>query len=234
MNALPAVQRAFLAALFADAAPDDARTEVYRRGALANLAGALAATYPVVQRLVGEAFFGEAARRHALAHPSTSGNLDDYGAAFGDFLDAYPHAAGLAYLADVARLEWAMHECRRSPDAPAFDPSSLAALDLERAEAVRLRLHPSARLVSSPHAVLAIWEANQPGRDGTPDRDRRPEDVLVFRAGGEARAERLRDGDWKLATALRDGATLGEACDALGDGFPAALARLAALGVLRA
>ena len=233
MNALPAVQRAFLASLFSDGPLGEAGIEVYRRGALANLVGALAATYPVVLRLVGESFFGEAARRHALAHPSTSGNLDDYGAGFPAFLAAYPHAHALAYLEDVARLEWAMHESRRSPDAPALDPPGVAALGVEGAEALQLRLHPSARLVASPHPALAIWLANQPGRDGTPDREG-SEDVLVFRAAGEVAAERLGDAEWKLALALQGGATLGEACEAVGEEFPAALARLAALGVLRA
>jgi hypothetical protein len=237
MNALPAVQRAFLASLFAASPSGDARIEVYRRGALANLAAALAATYPVVLRLVGEAFFGEAARRHALGEPSTSGNLDDYGAAFADFLAAYPHARDLPYLADVARLEWAMHESRRAPEAPALDPASLAEVDADHAETVELTLHPSVRLVASPHPVLAIWEANQSDRDGTLLHAAGPECVIVFRKAGAVRSERLGEGEWKLAAALRDGATLGVACDAMGDaaqGLPAALARLATLGVLRA
>jgi len=82
MSALAALQRDFVARLFAADAPQDPRARLYRDNALATLSGALAATYPVVRRLVGDAFFGEAARRHALAVPSRSGDLNAYGGTF--------------------------------------------------------------------------------------------------------------------------------------------------------
>ena len=50
------------------------------------------ATYPVVLRLVGAPFFNAAVDAFVHAHPSTSGDLNVYGDAFGDFLAGYPHA----------------------------------------------------------------------------------------------------------------------------------------------
>ena len=58
------------------------------------------------------AFFGEAARQYIVGHPSLSGDLNDYGGEFAQFLAAYPHAADLPYLPDVARLEWAINNLR--------------------------------------------------------------------------------------------------------------------------
>ena len=235
MSALAAFQDGFLATLFAAEDPADPRLAVYRHGALANLSSSLAATYSVVARLVGDAFFAAAARRHALAAPSASGNLDDYGGDFPAFLAGYPHAQGLPYLADVARLEWALHEARRAPEARPLDLARLATMTPEGAGAVRVALHPSVHFVTSAYPVLAIWEANQPDRDGTPTRDEGADRVLAFCAENDARAELPGEAAWALARALRDGQTLGQACEAMGEHaaeFPAALAWLAAAGLL--
>jgi hypothetical protein len=234
MSGLAHLQRDFIGVLF-DGGPVDARMEIYRRGVLANLRGALAAAYPVVLRLVGADFFGEAARRYALAVPSTSGDLGEYGASFGDFLERYPHASSLAYLADVARVEWALHESHRAPEAPACDFAALAAVAPERQGAIRFHLHPAVRLLASPHAIVAIWEANQPGRDGTPARMEGPDHVLVRRVGPAASPVALDAREWTFLQSIHRGASLDEAGAALDDDageiLAAALARLAAEGV---
>ena len=237
MSALGTVQREFMAALFAPGEPTDGGVAVYRRNVLANLAGALASTYPVVRRLVGEAFFGEAARRHALAVPSASGDLNPYGATFGEFLARYEPARELDYLPDVARLEWALHQSDQAADAPAADPAALARVAPGDEGNVHLSLHPAARLVASPHPILAIWEANQPGQDGTPDRGRAGERVLVRRGAHGAVAGLVDAGEWNLLVALDAGASLDEAIDALGDEahrLPELVSRFAAANVLRA
>ena len=235
MTSLAALQRDFLASLDAEACLADERTEVYRRNRLANAHAALAATYPVVLRLVGAAFFREASDRYARAHPSTSGDLGEYGAAFGDFLAGYPHAAALACLADVARLEWAVHESDRAADAAPLDAAALARVPAGTAGRVRLALHPAVRLVASSHPVRAIWEANQPGRDGTPDADAAGGTLCVRRTAQGAAPLALSDAEARLLGALASGASLDEACDALGDEatdtLAPALARLVGAGV---
>jgi hypothetical protein len=236
MSELAAVQRAFLASILDFDSGAGGRADIYRRHVLANLSGALAAAYPVVQRLVGDAFLREAARRYAIAVPSASGDLDEYGAGFGAFLARYSHAAGLEYLADVARLEWALHESRHAADSGAMHFAALGRIAPRRQGGIRLRLHPAVRLVASAHPVLAIWEANQPDRDGTPARDAGPERVLVRRADSASVPEALSQEDWNLLSAFARGATLDEACAALGDAaavhLAPTLARHAGRGVL--
>ena len=68
------------------------RMAVYRRALFANYRNALGATFPVVRQLVGAPFFDTAVDAFVRAHPSTSGDLNVYGDAFGDFLAGYPHA----------------------------------------------------------------------------------------------------------------------------------------------
>ena len=210
MSALAARQREFIEAIFGEGEPAPA-LGVYRRHVLANLRGALAATYPVVARLVGPAFFDEAARGFALACPSASGDLNEYGAGFAIFLAGYEHARSLAYLPDVARLEWACHESMNAPEADAFDFAALAQIPPERYGEIRFLTHPSLRLLRSPHPIAAIWQANQAGRDGTPDRDSGAEHVVVRRDEGEVRVEAIDEATWMLAAAFAAGATLATA-----------------------
>lgn len=229
-------QREFLEAVLARESPRDARLAIYHGSARANRAGALAAAYPVVKRLVGPAFFDEAAGRYADAFPSRSGDLNLYGAGFGAFLEGYPHARDLPYLADVARLEWAVHESRRSPRGDALDYAALGAVPPGELAGIRIRPRPSVRLVASPHPVLAIWEANQPDRDGTPERTQGPDRVAVRLLGElEPAPVAVEGAEWALLEAFMRGDTLGQAAEACREqalDFEPALARLAGLDVL--
>ena len=234
MSALAGLQRDFLAAIFAPGAAPDARLDVYRRTVFANLQGALAAAHPVVCRLVGEAFFEGAAESYARAVPSTSGDLNEYGARFAGLLSGYAPANGLEYLADVARLEWALHESHLAADAGALDFEALARVAPGEQGAIRFQLHPAVRLLRSAHPVVAIWHANQEGRDGTPDRLEGPDHVLVRRAVLVAAPELLDEQAWSFLEAIGAGATLEEAGAAFTDAaaIAPALARLAGDGVL--
>lgn len=215
MKALARRQESFLEELFAASGPVAGGIEVYRRTVLANLRGALAATYPVVQRLVGPSFFQEAADRFAHAHPSSSGDLNAYGARFPEFLAGYEHATVLPCLPDVARLEWACHESFLAADASALDLASLAAVPEERHGKIEFRLHPTVRLLASPHPVAAIWEANQPGRDGTPRRAEGVDRVLVHREAFAVNVTSLDPCEWDFLSALARGESLRAAGDAV-------------------
>ncbi|HVS08333.1 MAG TPA: DNA-binding domain-containing protein [Planctomycetota bacterium] len=217
MSALAAFQRQFMEMLFAPAPPGDARLAIYHGAVRANWSRALAAAYPVARRMVGEAFFDAAAEAYGLAHPSRSGDLGAFGERFADFLAAHGPAAPLAYLPDVARLEWAVHGSACAADVPPFDFTALGRVPAERHGAVRLRLHPAVRLLESAHPVVAIWEANQPGRDGTPARLEGAERVLVARRGFDPLPRALAPAEWALLDGLARGCTLDEACSALGE-----------------
>jgi len=192
------------------------RLAIYRRNLHANWRSALADTHPVVERLVGPAFFGEAARRYALAHPSASGDLHRFGAGFAAFLGAYEHAKDLPYLADVARLEWAWHECFHAAEAAALDVAALSGVPADRHGDIRFALHPALRLVDSAYPVLAIWEANQPERDGTPDRLEGADSVLVHRPALDVRLALPAAEDFALLRAFEAGLAFEAAAERAG------------------
>jgi hypothetical protein len=233
MTSLAAIQADFMAAIHGERAAGG--LAVYRAQALAGWRAALAAAYPVVARLVGPAFFDEAADRYAARHPSTSGDLHEFGHAFPTFLEAYAPASGLPWLGDVARLEWALHQAAFAADAAPFDFASLAALAPDRQGDVVLQWHPATRRISSPHPILSIWEANQPARDGTPDRMTGPDQVIVWRAQDEVRVRRLDEVEWRCAEAMDRDTPLAVLVDVLGDEaarLPGILQRFAAEGAI--
>src|SRR2546425_12390395 len=108
-----------------DGLAPERRLSVYRNTFASNLASALRLSYPAVHRLVGDEFFEGAARIFVHERPPASAYLDEYGAEFAEFLARFPPAASLAYLADVARLEWAANRALHAPDEEPLDVTRL-------------------------------------------------------------------------------------------------------------
>lgn len=181
MPALPEIQSRFYAAMLlpqSESALDDLllgqaiknarRIAAYRRNIKVNLCGALALTYPVTQRIVGEVFFREAARAHALLEPSRSGDLNDYGANFASFIEGYAHAAALPYLADVARLEWQLQTLALPADAEASATTgvapfaALATTPPDRYAALYFECDRVVVRMNSSWPLNEIWRVNQP------------------------------------------------------------------------
>ncbi len=186
------------------------RLEIYRHNVISNLRGALRNIYPVVERIVGEAFFLHAADQFIRDTPSRSGDLNCFGAEWPDFLDAYPHAAELPYLADVARLEWAWHQCFHAADGGPLDLRRLAGVPADEHATLRFRLHPAVRLLASPHPLLRIWQVNQPGYGGelAVDWDAGGDALLVRRDGDAVMIEALPPGAFRFLSALSCGGTM--------------------------
>jgi hypothetical protein len=195
------------------------RLNIYRRTILANYRNALAATYPVVKRLIGGTLFQTAVDAYVIAHRSTCGDLNVYGDRFGDFVEQLGPTRGLIYLGDVARLEWAIDEAHRTRDAERNPEALLARLASEppeRLPALRLELDPSCRLVVSRYPILHIWKSNQPDYEGDDrvDLDEGGDALLVRRDSNGVSLERSAPGDHAWLSALQTGATLGAAIEA--------------------
>ena len=167
MSGLRAFQSSFAEALLADAAPDAAWASqpgfaVYRNTVLTACIDALAANYPTVRSLLGEACFADAARAHARASPPASGVLADYGAGFTRFLCGFAPAAELRYLAGVAELDRAWTESHLAAEAPVLEPADLQSLDPLRLLESRLVVHPAARAqADDAMPVVTIWRRHR-------------------------------------------------------------------------
>jgi hypothetical protein len=216
MPSLRELQRGFAAAVLDDAASigglgivaaelnPGARIGIYRNNVLGNYRKAMAATYPVVRRLVGAEFFAAAIDAFVRVYPSTRGNVNRYGGEFARFLATYPPARELAYLPDVARVEWAIDQANIAADAAALDLAALAAVPEDALGKLRLALHPSVQLVASPYPVLRIWQANQPDHAGDErvDLAEGGDALLIARGAQRVTIERLDPGAHAFLLAL--------------------------------
>lgn len=190
------------------------RFNVYRNNVYAGLIGVLEARFPAVQRLVGDEFFRAMARIFVDQAPPVSPVLLAYGGAFPEFIAAFGPTADEVYLADVARLEWRLHEARNAADSTALQPADLAAFERD-APNICLALTPSASLVTSPYPVFSIWRANAGDvADDEPQSFSGAESVLVTRPDLTPEAIRLPAGGAEFIAALMAGEPLGMAAAA--------------------
>ena len=81
------------------------RLGVYKNNVYSTLIDALAATFPAVERLVGNEFFRYAAREYIAIHAPSSPMLLGFGHKFPRFLSRFAPAATVPYLPDVAELD---------------------------------------------------------------------------------------------------------------------------------
>jgi len=163
MPALLELQQALRAQLLGEALPPDQasalRVAIYRNTCLSTLVNALRLSFPAVQRLVGADFFEAAAREFIRASVPTSAYLNDYGADFPGFLSHFAPAAGLVYLGDVARLEWAVNRALHAGDAPRLEPTGLTRLDEAALSRVSFTAHPAVTLLRLESPADAIWRS---------------------------------------------------------------------------
>lgn len=193
------------------------RLAVHRNNVVVSLVDALAQTFPVTQQLVGEDFFRAMAQVFVCAHPPRTRVLARYGHEMPGFIAQFPPAAGLPYLADVARLEWQRLQALHAADATALPAHSLTVLlqDADTLPSLRWQVAPSLQLLRSPHAAVSIWAAHQDDSGiALEDVDlAQAESALVFRSEWDVMVLQTAPGMAALVEGLLGNASFGEAID---------------------
>lgn len=190
------------------------RFDVYRNNVLVGLSDALAQAYPAVVALVGDRFFRAAAIGHIRQHPPTSPVLIHYGGEFPAFLETFPPARRIPYLADVARLERAWLEVYHAKDRRPAPLAALAGLPENSTADCRIDLHPAVRMVSSRWPIVSLWAANT-GRGEHASVDlSRPETVLVRRPEDQVFVQAIEASTTTFVRGLSQGLTLAAAATA--------------------
>lgn len=189
------------------------RFAVYRNNVMVSLIDALADSYPVVQELVGEEFFRAMARVFAMAHPPRSPVMAFYGQNFAEFVQAFPPAASVPYLADVARLEMARVWAYHAADVPPLALEAVQAALADPAQLIRLQLtlHPSVHVIPSAFAVVDLWAAHQGDINMASVDPDQPQNALVFRHALEVNTLELSAGVAPFVSALQAHQTLPDA-----------------------
>ena len=197
----------------ANGADPASRFAVYRNNVQSSLINALADSYPVVLQLVGDEFFRAMARIYMQHCPPQSPLINDYGNDLADFIEGFEPAAGVPYLADIARLERLRVVAYHAADVLPLSHQQIAvALSAPQALGeLKVELHPSLNLHDSAFAVVAVWAAHQgawPLEGIDPFVSQR---ALVLRNGLEVEVFAIDHGASRFIHNLQNGQTLGQA-----------------------
>lgn len=213
------------------------RLEIYNRQYWFRVLDCFHEDYPGLRAVLGGKKFDALARAYLARYPSTSFTLRNLGSQLEKFLCEEPSwAAPRAELAtEMARFEWAQVVAFDGPANPAPTPAELRAADPSR---LRLSLQPYLSLLELRYAVddfsLAIKKqkalrgeasnafesAPKKGRARAfllPRREKMTIHLAVHRYENLVYVKRLEPEAYKLLCALREGRTLGEACDEIAE-----------------
>jgi hypothetical protein len=218
---------------------DDARrAEIglrsYRANAVIASGRALADSFPTVLALLGEESFAALARAFWRDQPPQRGDLACYGAELADFVAADAQLPAVPYLADCARVDWALHRIEVAADAPAL-PAGLALLGEVDPDHLRVVLQSGLVVIASAWPVVRIHDAHRrsdtvatPAGGGDFDRFAEvrqalargeSQTALVWRDNWRGRVDAIDSAQRQLMQSLAAGESLASALSAAGEGF---------------
>jgi hypothetical protein len=196
----------------------------YRANAEALAERALGAAFGSIRVMLGEEDFAHLAAEFWRARPPQRGDVGEWGADIAGWLDAHPALARWPYLADCARLDFAMHANERAADA-LVDADSLGLLADTDPQQLRLVLMPGTALVSSRWPIVTIQRAHRSGADAdfalardAIDREC-AQHALVWRDGWRAEVTEIDEPEAAWIASLLAGSNLASALDRAGTGF---------------
>jgi hypothetical protein len=191
------------------------RLNIYRNNVVSNYRSALEAVYPAILSLVGPDYFRQAAQRYVKQFPSRSGDIHHYGEQFAELLASLPGAEDLAYLPDVARLEWSIHAAFHAANAERLDLSRLQGIAPEHYANILFKLNPAARLLESPFPIQRIWHVNLPDYQGDQQVDLSEGGgaVLVMRRNFVMEVENISATEVSMLNAFADANLFGDALE---------------------
>ncbi len=202
------------------------RLGIYQHSVSNGLHDALGGVFEVVKKLVGDKFFAHVAERYVRDHPSTSGNVHDFGGAFPKYLETFLGLETLPYLPDVARLEWSYHAVFHSPVGEVLNINKLAQVPESQYEQLTLLLSPACYLLRSNFPILRIWQVNQ---DAFIDESKGNEivnldeggvELAIVREGKHVMFHSLKPAAFAMLEAIADRKTFNISCEAALDVDP--------------
>jgi hypothetical protein len=196
----------------------------YRANAEALAERALGAAFGSIRAMLGEEDFAHLAAEFWRARPPRLGDVGEWGAELAGWLEARPALARWLYLADCARLDFALHVNERAADA-IVDADSLGLLADTDPQQLRLVLMPGTALVSSRWPIVTIHRAHRSGADAdfalardAIDREC-AQHALVWRDGWRAEVTELGEPEAAWIASLLAGSNLASALDRAGASF---------------
>jgi len=167
--------------------PVEALMGLYRNNFYISLSECLAAYFPAVLALVGEEFFAQLAKAYIKQSALDKAELDNFGAGFSGFIAGCEQTKSLAYLGDVAALDWAFDGANAVASIAAFPYDRLSQLEEPQQSQIIFQLAPNTLLIKAGYPLLKIWLGAKSGDlDGV---DMAQSDYVILYPEGEQGAK---------------------------------------------
>jgi hypothetical protein len=213
----------------------DIGLSIYANAYHARLREALEADHPVLSVYLGDELWAGFCSGYIKAHPSQVRSLRHFGSSVPDWLAANEPFSRHPLIAELAQFERVMMDVFDSADAGRTDWASMQALDAQAWPTMRLRFHPSVRLLPQATNAVDVWRALKDEREPPPAQLASSPARLLWR--DEERITRFRPVESPELAALR--ACLVEAedfagmCDRLSARMAPSDVPVKAIGLLR-
>jgi hypothetical protein len=171
---------------------------IYRGNLYGALVNALRLTYQKVCAIIGQEEFSELAREFIKKNKSRSGNLDDYGENFYDFLGQKNEF----FLSDLSKLEWLKQKSYLAKDEQPIDVTALQNLAPEKFFDLKFTLSCSVFLLTSNYNLLGKSKQNQP--------QKRLIHFLIHRQGLNVQAQKISKNEFNFLNGIKDELSLYE------------------------
>lgn len=202
--------------------PAAERYNIYRNNTFITLGQALARNFPVLCRLVGQAFFDRLTHDYIRDHPPKTPLLMTYGEDMAAFLAGYDPVSALPYLPDVAKLEHLWTRCFNGRDAMDFDIGQLQKVAPERFNELIFHFISNMFLMQSEYPLLDIWQLNRDGNSSrkTVNLDQGGCHFAIYRKKCDVEMMAFSEGDYYFLKKLSSGGTLGQVAGEMAGDYP--------------
>jgi hypothetical protein len=191
--------------------------QAYRAHGQALAERALAAAYPVIAQLIGADNFQPMSRHYWQQYPPRCSDMAFWGGDLPAFIEAAAQLASEPYMADVARVEWALHRIQSAADSM-LDGASFALLASDDPDQLTLSLCSATAVFSSLYPIASIVNAHLGGAPTLAEAAALlglavGEHTLVWRQGFKPRARRCSQAEFTFITRLMAGGSLASALE---------------------
>lgn len=191
----------------------DRRIAVYQNNYHQGLISALETSYPNCRKTVGDQYFGQLAGHYITAHPPQEADLNQYGSSFPSFIremqEQRPELSGMAYLSDLAALDWLLYQVYFSPDRKTWPAAQFQELTAEQQAEVSLCLSPDVYYLSSDWPLYELWQLNRDEAESVDlDAVTQREFLVLYRDTYQAAIEPVSEHEFKMLAAIQEGQTI--------------------------
>ncbi len=147
----------------------------------------------------------------------TSGNLDDYGGYFPDFIANFTPAQVLGYLPDIARLEQYKNHAYIAKDDLPMNIAALQAVAPEDLPLISFILHPSVAFLKSIHPLYQILKIveTESEAESVIELRQKGEFLLIYRHNFKIQVTEIIEEEYIFLEICREKGTLEQAYNAI-------------------